>query len=111
MERKEQRNTPRALIHAVATEEFQSEEQNVTAINISEHGMCYHEPHGARKRQEKEVLLTFSLLERLEPIKVSGWVVEERETEEAIETHITFMFLSPEHEKMIQDYVSLRVTN
>lgn len=73
--------------------------------------MCYRKPHGARKCQGKEVFLTFSLLKRLEPIKVLGWVVKEIETEEAVEAHITFMFLSPEHEKMIQDYVSLRVTN
>ena len=75
----ERRNTPRAPIHAVVTEEFQTVEQDVTSVNISENGMFYLRPLGSKRCERKEVFLTFSILERLEPIKVLGWVVEEIE--------------------------------
>ncbi len=106
METVERRNTKRATFQATVTEEYLTQEQQVTAVNICEHGMHYCKPLGSTSCQGEEVFLTFSLLERLEPIKVLGWVVEERETEDSIAAHITFMFLPTKDEEMIRDYVA-----
>ncbi len=111
METNERRNTSRAQIQVTVTEEYQAVEQQVHAANISEHGMQYNKPLGSFPCQGKEVFLTFSLLDRLEPIKVLSWVVEERETKDAIETHVTFMFLPAKDEQLIRDFVASQPVN
>lgn len=111
MEKKERRNTPRAQVHIAITEEYLSAEQQVTAVNISEHGMQYSKPLESSRCKGDEVFLTFSLLERLEPIKVLSWVVEERQTKKSIETHVTFMFLPTKDEQLIRDFVASNSAN
>lgn len=102
----ERRNTLRAPLGIPVVEEFLTKEQQVTAINISEHGMKYHRPVGSPPCKGEEVFLTFSLLERLHPIRALGWVVREEQTDEFIETHVTFMFLPTKDEELIRDFVS-----
>ena len=67
--------------------------------------MRYHKPKGAVSCQGKEVFLTFSLFDKLRPIKVLGWVVKETENDSHIDTHVTFMFLPTRDEEMILDFV------
>ncbi len=111
MHTEERRNTSRAQIQSPVTEEYNAVEQQVHAVNISEHGMQYSKPLGSVPCEGKEVFLTFSLLDRLEPIKVLSWVVEERETEDTIETHVTFMFLPAKDEQLIRDFVASQTVN
>jgi hypothetical protein len=111
METSERRSTQRAAINAAVTEEYLSDTQQVKAVNICEHGMHYSKPLGSKSCKGKEVFLTFSLVERLEPIKVLSWVVEERETKDSIETHVTFMFLPAKDEILIRDYVASKGDN
>lgn len=99
------RNSLRAPFSVSVVEEFHSVEQEVKAINISEHGMKYQKPKGATLCQGKEVFLTFSLLDRLQPIKVLGWVSKEIENDGHIDTHVTFMFLPTRDEEMIREFV------
>lgn len=101
------RNTLRAPIAVPVLEEFHSVEQEVKAINISEHGMKYQRPKGAASCLGKEVFLTFSLLGRLQPIKVLGWVLKEIENEDYVDTHVTFMFLPTRDEEMIREFVTV----
>ena len=111
METSERRSAQRAAINTTVTEEYLSDKQQVEAVNICEHGMQYIKPLGSKSCKGKEVFLTFSLLERLEPIKVLGWVVDERETQDFIETHVTFMFLPAKDESLIRDYVASQLEN
>lgn len=111
METSERRSARRAAINATVTEEYLSDKLQVKAINICEHGMNYSKPLGSKSCKGKEVLLTFSLIERLEPIKVLSWVVDERETKDSIETHVTFMFLPAKDEILIRAYVSSQINN
>ncbi len=104
----ERRIARRVPVKLVITEEFLSEEQNVAAVNISEHGMHYYRPSDASRRTRREVLLTFSLLDRLQPIKALAWVVEEREMDDRIAAHVTFMFLPEKDEEVIRQYVQSR---
>lgn len=105
MQASERRNTLRAPLGTPVVEEYLTVEQKVIAVNISEHGMMYNRPAGSPSRKGEEVFLTFSLLERLRPIKALGWVVQETPLQDCIETHVTFMFLPAKDEEMIRDYV------
>lgn len=111
MELANRRNTLRAPIAVPVVEEFHSVEQKVKAINISEHGMKYQKPKGAALCQGKEVFLTFSLFDRLQPIKVLGWVLKEIENDDYIDTHVTFMFLPTRDEEMIREFVIVNGLN
>jgi len=104
----ERRVARRVPINLAVTEEFLSEEQDVAAVNISEHGMHYYRPDDTSRRARREVLLTFSLLDRLQPIKALAWVVEEREVNGKIASHVTFMFLPEKDEKSIRQFVQSR---
>lgn len=88
------------------TEEYHSEAQKVTAVNISERGMHYIRPTDSHTRSGKEVILTFSLLSSSQPIKVSSWVVKERQLSGKIATHVTFLFMSESEEQLIRDFVA-----
>lgn len=105
------RNTHRVPITVPVVEELHSIEQEVKAINISEHGMRYQRPKGAISCLGEEVFLTFALLDRLQPIKVLGWVLKETESDGRIDTHVTFMFLPTRDEDMIRDFVTANGTN
>ncbi len=104
----ERRHTLRVPVGGTVIEHNLSIEQQVRAVNISEHGMYYCRPLDSEEIQDNEVFLTITLLERLEPIKVLGWVVDTRQTQDCIETHVTFMFLSEKDEAIIKDYVASR---
>ena len=104
----DRRNTVRTSINIQVVEEYLTEEQEVQAINISEHGMQYNRPKDAPRCQGKEVFLTFNLLERLKPIRALGWVVEETEKQDFFETHVTFMFLPEKDEEMIREFVAAK---
>ena len=107
MEIDERRNRVRANIQVAAVEEYEAKEQQVTAIDISEYGIQYQRPVDSNQRTGNEVMLTFSLLDRLQPIKVLCWVVQERVEQDHISTHATFMFLPDKDEKTIQSFVAL----
>ncbi len=102
----ERRTAQRVPVNLSVTEEYLAETQNVVAVNISEYGMHYYRPLDEEKRTNREVLLTFSLLDRLKPIKALGWVVEERVIDGKIATHVTFMFLPEKDEMSIKNFVT-----
>ncbi|HKJ66295.1 MAG TPA: PilZ domain-containing protein [Desulfopila sp.] len=104
----ERRIARRVPVKLVVTEEFHAEQQDVAAVNISEHGMHYYRPTDASRHTKREVLLTFSLVDRLQPIKALAWVVEEREVDGRIASHVTFMFLPEKDEEVIRQYVQSR---
>lgn len=101
----ERRGSQRASVSVPATEEYLAEEQEVTILDISEHGLHYQRPADTSERAGKEVLLTFSLLERLQPIRALGWVVDEQKKSDVISTRVTFMFLPEKDEHTIRDFV------
>ncbi|MEE4241072.1 MAG: PilZ domain-containing protein [Desulfopila sp.] len=102
----ERRTARRVPVKLSVTEEYLAATQHVAAVNISEYGMHYYRPLDSEKRVNREVLLTFSLLDRPQPIKALGWVVEERVTGEKIASHVTFMFLPEKDERSIRDFVA-----
>lgn len=102
---RERRIAKRVVLDMEVTEEFHAREQDVAAVNISEHGMYYHRPDDASNRTKSEVLLTFSLHRSLEPIKALAWVVEERAVQDKIASHVTFMFLPEKDEECIRQFV------
>ena len=101
----ERRVSRRATVQLSVIEEHLASEQTVTAVDINEHGMQYRRPFDKKRNPGEEVLLTFSLLDRLQPIKVLGWIVNERLIEHQIATHITFMFLREQDEAAIQSFI------
>lgn len=101
----ERRSSQRASISIPAVEEYNAKEQEVTILDISEHGMHYQRPADKSKRAGQEVLLTFSLLERLQPIRALGWVVNEEPNGDYVSTRVTFMFLPEKDELTIRDFV------
>lgn len=103
----ERRNNFRMPICLGITEEYRTEIQQVTALNISEHGLHYLRPLEEQERAGKEVLLTFTLLEHHQPIKVIGWVVKERVLDDKIATHVAFMFSVQEDEDTVRDFIKM----
>lgn len=103
----ERRTRVRAAIQVAVVEEHEAIEQQVTAIDISEYGMQYQRPVDRNQRTGNEVMLTFSLLDRLQPIKALCWVVKERAEQEHISMHVTFMFLPENDEDTIRTFVAL----
>ncbi len=106
MQDKERRSVLRAPISVPVVEQHRSDQQEVIAVNISEHGMYYRKPVHARSCQGEEVFLTFSLEEETQPIKVLGWVIEETINEDLIDTHVDFMFLPVQDEEKIRHFVT-----
>ena len=102
----ERRIARRASVAIAAIEECRQEEQSVFAVNISEHGMRYFRPKTEALRKNREVVLTFSLADGLEPIKALAWVVEERVVTDRIASHVTFMFLQEQEEELIRQFVA-----
>lgn len=76
-----------------------------TLKNFSIHGLCYSLPAGLYKPPEgKEVFLTFSLLDRIKPIHVMGWIVHNQVNGRSADTGVTFMFLSQKDEEILRDF-------
>lgn len=107
----ERRYTDRRSLDIRAVEEFDNLQQDVTAMNISEHGIRYKRALSSPRCRHQEVFLTFSLVKRLKPIKVLGWVVEEREADGFLEAHVTFMYLPEKDESTIRDFVASQKEN
>lgn len=104
----ERRNAERLPVQVDVIEEYQGKEQCVTCLNISEYGMLYKKPGETAYQKGEEVFLTFSLIDRLQPIKALGWVVDERPAGQHFETHVTFMFLPEKDEQFIREYIALQ---
>lgn len=106
MQDRERRNVLRAPISVPVVEQHRLSQQEVTAVNISEHGMSYQKPVKAGSCQGEEVFLTFTLHEEEQPIKVLGWVIEETVNENLVDTHVNFMFLPVQDEEKIRHFVT-----
>lgn len=105
MKENEKRKGLHAPISVAVVEQHKLEQQEVTAVDISENGMSYRKPLGAHSCQGEEVFLTFSLEKEERPIKVLGWVIEETVQEDLIDTHVNFMFLPAQDEERIRHFV------
>lgn len=106
MQEMEHRSVLRASISIPVVEQHKSDQQEVTAVTISEHGMSYRKPVQSRSCQGEEVFLTFALEEKAQPIKVLGWVIKETVHEDLIDTHVNFMFLPVQDEEKIRHFVT-----
>ncbi|MDP3481311.1 MAG: PilZ domain-containing protein [Desulfoprunum sp.] len=101
----DRRQTQRVEISVPVTVEGIWATREAKIKNFSAHGMCYTLPAEASvSPEEKEVFLRFSLLERIHPIRVMGWVVHNQVNDTSNETGVTFMFLSPKDEEILQDF-------
>lgn len=101
----DRRQTARMQISVPVEVEGLLATRQATIKNFSVYGMCYSLP--AEKQlapEEKEVFLTFSLLDRIKPIRVMGWIVYTRPNGDNVETGVTFMFLSPSDEEILRDF-------
>jgi len=75
--------------------------------NLSIHGMCYSLPvELSIPSDEKEVFLSFSLLDQMKSIQVSGWIAHDLVNNNSIETGVTFMFLTSQDQKLLQKFIN-----
>lgn len=82
---------------------------NATATNFGVDGMCYALPQEqAGTIDEQEVFLTFSPVEKLKPVRVMGWIVHRSAKGDTAEIGVTFMFLTPSDEQLLQDCLERR---
>ena len=71
--------------------------------------MCYALPQEqAGTIDEQEVFLTFSPVEKLKPVRVLGWIVHRSAKGDTAEIGVTFMFLTPSDEQLLQDCLERR---
>lgn len=102
----DKRQAPRVDVNIPVRVEGISATWEATINNFSIHGLCYASPVGtAAPTEEREVFLRFSLLERIHPIQVMGWVVHTEVKGGCSKTGVTFMFLDPKDEEILQDFV------
>lgn len=81
---------------------------NAVATNFGVDGMCCRIPgKEAETLNEQEVFLTFSPIEKLKPVRVMGWVVHRSANGDMAEMGVTFMFLTPSDEQLLQDYLAI----
>ena len=77
-----------------------------TATNFGVDGMCYAlSKEQAGTLSEQEVFLTFSPIKKLKPVRVMGWIVHRSVNGDTAEIGVTFMFLTPSDEQLLQDYL------
>jgi hypothetical protein len=101
----DKRQSRRIGIKAPVTVEGISNTLEAVVKNIGVHGMCFSLPKNIAFN-DKEVLLTFSPVERIKPLKVMGWVVHNSVNNDMADTGVTFMFLSENDEKLLEEYVN-----
>ncbi|MBU0486074.1 MAG: PilZ domain-containing protein [Proteobacteria bacterium] len=102
----ERREGIRVALDVTVSEKLVSGTLNARVVSLSNTGMRYTKPSNIRRHGAKEVFLEFTLPGESESIKVLGWVVEEIEKENILETAVTFMFLPENDEGKINTYVN-----
>lgn len=101
----ERREGVRVALDVTVSEKLVAGTAKARAINLSNVGMRYTKPGNTPGHGAKEVFLEFTLAGETEPVRVTGWVVEEIVTASGLETAVTFMFLQENDEKKINTYV------
>ena len=101
----ERREGIRVALDVTVSEKLVSSSSKAKAINLSKSGMRYTKPNKTKHGSE-EVFLEFTLSGETEPIQVMGWIVEEVEKDNSLETSVTFMFLQENDEEKINTYVN-----
>ena len=106
---KERRQGIRVMLDVTVSEKLVSTTFKAKAINLSNTGMRYTKTGEASRHGSEEVFLEFTLPGETEPIRVTGWVVEEIEKDNTLETAVTFMLLHEKDEEKINAYVIKRM--
>ena len=101
----ERRQGIRVALDVTVSEKLVSGTTKARAINLSNTGMRYTKPGNTPRHGSKEVFLEFTLSGETEPIRVTGWIVEEIEKDNILETAVTFMLLHENDEDRINTYV------
>ena len=101
----ERRQGIRVDLDVVVSEKLVESTTKARAINLSGSGMRYTKPGDTPRHGSKEVFVEFTLAGEADPIRVMGWVVEEIEKDNTLETAVTFVFLKESDEEKIVDYV------
>ena len=101
----ERRQGTRVELEVTVSEKLVSGNSKAKVISLSNTGMRYTKPSNPPRHGSEEVFLEFTLPGETEPIKVMGWVVEEVEKDNILETAVTFMFLQENDEERINTYV------
>ena len=101
----ERRQGTRVELEVTVSEKLVSGNSKAKVISLSNTGMRYTKPSNTPRHGSEEVFLEFTLPGETEPIKVMGWVVEEVEKDNILETAVTFMFLQENDEERINTYV------
>lgn len=102
---KERRQGIRVALDVTVSEKLVSATTKARAVNLSNTGMRYTKPSNTPCHGSEEVFLEFTLSGETGPIRVMGWVVEEIEKDNNLETAVTFMFLQENDEKKITNYL------
>jgi c-di-GMP-binding flagellar brake protein YcgR len=102
---KERRQGVRVALDVTVSEKLVSTTSKARAISLSNTGMRYVKPGNSPRHNSEEVFLEFILSGETEPIRVTGWVVEEIEKDNSLETAVTFMLLHEKDEEKINTYV------
>ena len=100
----ERRQGIRVALEVTVSEKLVSATTKARAVNLSNTGMRYTKPSNTPCHGSEEVFLEVTLSGETEPIRVMGWVVEEIEKDNILETAVTFMFLQENDEKKITKY-------
>ena len=101
----ERRQGVRVALDVVVSEKLVSGTSKARVVSLSNIGMRYTKPNNTPLHGSNEVFLEFTLPGETESIQVMGWVVEEVEKDNILETAVTFMFLQESDEKKINTYV------
>ena len=108
---KERRQGLRVELDVTVSEKLVSTTSKARAISLSNTGMRYTKPNNTPRHGSEEVFLEFTLSGETEPIRVTGWVVEEIEKDNILETAVTFMFLQENDEEKINNYVKKHMSS
>ena len=101
----ERRQGVRVALDVNVSEKLVSGTTKAKAVNLSNTGMRYVKPDNSPRHNSEEVFLEFTLPGETDPIRVTGWVVEEIEKDKRLETAVTFMLLHENDEEKINMYV------
>lgn len=102
----DKRISKRVAVSFPVTVEGVSAIRTATATNFSVDGMCYAmSQEQAGTLNEQKVFLTFSPMKKLKPVRVMGWIVHRSVNGDTAEIGVTFMFLTPNDHRLLQDYL------
>lgn len=108
MSQVERRHYLRAALNVFLNEDISTGSMLTRALDIGEGGVSYMKPAGAFHRENRDILLEFSLPGCDRPIRARGKVVRDRLDESTHSSSVVFTALSSKNAERIRNYVIRR---